>query len=589
MAIDTFPERHIPPASARAQRSSQHRRSPLRQWWRRGLLAFGVLAILAAAAALIPAGMWSRDAGPRLTHTIKRGDLLVTVTAQGMLESSENTEIKCKVRGRSTVIWVIDSGTVVEPGDELVRLDTLFIEEQIDERTKYALWSRSAAERSKADVARAELAVSEYEQGRYVARLMTLEKDLAVAESRLRSAEDMLAHARLMAGTGYVSELEVEEKEFALAQARLDVEVKATEIGVLKRFTKAEQLQTLKGDLAAVKATHQANAERAMADASRRDRALEELKQCVVKAEMAGLVIHPSAARWHNAPEIAEGATVHKDQVLLLMPDLSKMQVKVGIHESMIDRMKPGLSARVTLPNRTLRGTVSEVSPVTRPAGWWTGNEVRYDTIVKLPSVEGLRPGMSAEVEVLLARHEDVLMIPVAAVVETDKGDACWVATAEGARRRALKLGDSNGVFTAVEEGLKEGDEVVLNPLAFQEARTARAKAHDKTKPDRQEPTEDGTVSKPSAPRASKPPDDSRQTESNPQAVKPGRADTEVRVTGAEIVRFADKNGDGVLTIEKYAQKDRHTFGATDTNKDGNVDASELDAVLKRLQDANPE
>ena len=573
---------HFPQRSDRA-------RFPQGRWWRRGLLAFGVIAILATAAALIPGGMWSQDVGPRLTHTITRGDLLVTVTEQGMLESSENTEIKCEVPGRSTVIWVVDSGTLVKPGDELVRLDTLFIEEQIDERTKYALWSRSSAERSKADVARAELAVSEYEQGRYVARLMTLEKDLAVAESRLRSAEDMLAHARLMAGTGYVGELEVEEKEFALAQAKLDVEVKATEIGVLKRFTKAEHMQTLKGDLAAAKATHQANAERAMADASRRDRALEELKQCVVRAEKAGLVIHPSAARWHNAPEIAEGATVHKDQVLMLMPDPSKMQVKVGIHESMIDRMKPGLSARVTLPNRTLRGTVSEVSPVTRPAGWWTGNEVRYDTIVKLPSVEGLRPGMSAEVEVLIARHEDVLMIPVAALVETDKGDACWVKTAEGARRRTLKLGDSNGVFTVVEAGLKEGDEVVLNPLAFQEARTARAKAHDRTKPDRQEPTEDGTVSKPSAPRASKPPDDSMQTESDPQAAKPGRAVTELRVTGAEIIKFADKNGDGVLTIDEYAEKDRHTFGATDTDKDGNVDGSELDAVLRRLQDANPE
>ena len=113
------------------------------RWWKRGLLAFGVIAVLSFAAVLIA----ERDvvAGEpvrRLTHTITRGDLLVTVTEQGMLESSENTEIKCKVRGQNTVIWVIESGTVVKPGDELVRLDTLFIEEQIDERTKYAHWSQ---------------------------------------------------------------------------------------------------------------------------------------------------------------------------------------------------------------------------------------------------------------------------------------------------------------------------------------------------------------------------------------------------------------------------------------------------------------
>ena len=50
------------------------------------------------------------------THTITRGDLLVTVTEQGTLESSNNLEIKCKVRGDNTIIWVIESGTEVQAG-----------------------------------------------------------------------------------------------------------------------------------------------------------------------------------------------------------------------------------------------------------------------------------------------------------------------------------------------------------------------------------------------------------------------------------------------------------------------------------------
>jgi multidrug resistance efflux pump len=454
-----------------------------RRSWQRGLLAVGAIAGLACLAALVAGAMSSQESGPELTHTITRDDLLVTVVEQGMLESAENTEIKCQVRGQNTVIWVIESGTVVQPGDELVRLDTLYIEEQIDERTKYAHWSQSAADYSQAQVAKAKLAVSEYEQGRFITELMRLEKDLAVAESSRRSAENMLRHAEQMVQNRYASELDVEEKEFALAQAKLDVELKTTQIDVLKRFTKAEQLQTLKGDLAAAEANHNANVERAMADASRRDRALEEFEYCVIKAEKSGLVIHPSAARWHNAPEIAEGATVHKDQVLLLMPDLSQMQVKVGIHESVIDRMKLGLTARVTLPDMTLEGTVSEVASVTGPAGLWTGYEVLYDAFVELPEVEGLKPGMSAEVEILIARYQDVLTIPVAAVVETETGGFCWVKTSEGPQRRTLKLGDSNDVFTVVEAGLEEGDEVVLNPLAFGEVQTKTAKTSTEEKP----------------------------------------------------------------------------------------------------------
>ena len=162
-----------------------------------------------------------------------------------------------------------------------------------------------------------------------------------------------------------------------------------------------------------------------------------------------------------------EGATVRKDQVLLLMPDLTKMQVKVGIHESIIDRMRPGLKAFVTLPDQELEALVTNVASVTRPAGWWTGNVVKYDTIIELPSNKGLKPGMSAEVEVIMAVHEDVLTIPVAAVVETEQGDFCWVKTPEGVHKRSLQLGDSNDVFIVVGAGLKEGDEVVLNPTAY--------------------------------------------------------------------------------------------------------------------------
>ena len=79
---------------------------------------------------------------------------------------------------------------------------------------------------------------------------------------------------------------------------------------------------------------------------------------------------------------------------------------------------------------------------------------------------------MSAEVEVIIARHQEVLTVPVAALVETGEGTCCWVKTALGTQRRSLVLGDSNDVFTVVKKGLKEGDEVVLTPFLIPEAQT---------------------------------------------------------------------------------------------------------------------
>jgi multidrug efflux pump subunit AcrA (membrane-fusion protein) len=269
-----------------------------------------------------------------------------------------------------------------------------------------------------------------------------------------------------MARSQYTSALEVEEKDFVVKQAELDVELNRTRLDVLEQFALKEQLQTLNGNLNSITATHEANVERAEADASRRDRALSEVEHCVVRAERDGLVIHPSAAKWESGP-IAEGTNVWRDQVLLLMPDLTKMQVKVGIHESVVDRMTEQLPARVTLNGQTLPGHVSSVASVTRPASWWTGNEVTYDTLIAVPGGQGLMPGMSAEVEVIIAEYKDVLTIPVAAVVEADETPFCWVRTPEGVKRRPLRLGDSNSIFTIVEKGLREGDEVMLNPLGF--------------------------------------------------------------------------------------------------------------------------
>jgi multidrug efflux pump subunit AcrA (membrane-fusion protein) len=208
------------------------------------------------------------------------------------------------------------------------------------------------------------------------------------------------------------------------------------------------------------------------------DLATKEIERCVIRAERSGLVIYPTTEEWKNAPDIAEGATVHNDQVLLLMPDLSKMQVKIGIHESMINSINEGMTATVTLPGRTLVGEVTSVASVAPAAEWWTGNIVKYDAIIQLPSVDGLKPGMSAAVEVNIARQENVLLIPVAAVVETEHGYFCWVGSADEAQRCTLQVGASNDDYFVVNAGLQEGDRVVLNPsLFFEEAEIRQSPA----------------------------------------------------------------------------------------------------------------
>ncbi len=513
MSTDVLPETQRPSKTpSRVQRPAAERLGESHdaaqgRWWRRGLLAIGFVAVLASAAAFLPGITSPKETGPTLTHTIARGELLVTVTEQGTLESSNNTEIKCKVRGFSTVTWVVPGGTVVSQGDELVRLDTKVIEEQVSLTKTNTYIATATLERSKADVAKAEIAIDAYKKGRFLSQLKLLEKELEAAKRNLRVARKMLGRSESLFKQGYVTELEVQGNEFTVTQAELELKVKETEIKVLQEFTRQMELETLNGNLTASKSKRAADEAGLAMETKRKTRAKEEFEACIITAERGGLVIYPSAAAWKRTPDITEGAAVRKDQVLLLMPDLTRMQVKVGIHESIIDRVRPGLKVIVTLPDRTLQAEVSDVASVTKPAGWWTGNVVKYDTIIELPPVKGLKPGMSAEVEVIMARHKDVLTIPVAAVVETEEGDFCWVRTAEGTRRRSLRLGDSNDVFIIVEAGLKEGDEVVLNPTAFlEEARNEAAKTLDETKPQQPGADDAGKEPRPKAAKANQEP-----------------------------------------------------------------------------------
>ena len=148
--------------------------------------------------------------------------------------------------------------------------------------------------------------------------------------------------------------MEVEERTFAVTRSELNVELKNTEINVLKDFTKAMELETRNGNLNSARATHNANTERAKQLADQLVLCEADLENCIVKAETSGIVIYPAAEPWKFAPEIEVGATVYMGQTLLIMPDLSKMQVKVGIPEAMVHRLKPGLAARVTSPKKSL-------------------------------------------------------------------------------------------------------------------------------------------------------------------------------------------------------------------------------------------
>lgn len=540
-------------------------------WLKRGTIALGLVAIIAIATPLLSSSLSKSTAKEYLTHQVSRSHLAVTVTEDGTLESSSNIEIKCKVKGGSTVIWVIETGTTVEAGDVLVELDTSQIEDNVTQ--KKISYENALANKiiSESDVAVAKTSITEYLEGTYQEERSTIEKEIFDAEEALRNAQLSHSSATRLAAKGMVGSLQLEGERFAVESARKELELKKKRLEALEKYTKEKMLQELRSNLSAAQARLAADESALELERQRLEREKEQLENCTIRSTGAGLVIFPSAAAWKETPDIEEGATVREQQTLLMIPDLNQMQVKVGIHESKVDRLEIGMKAKVQLQESTLVGTVDEIAEVTRPAGWWTGNLVKYDTIIKLEPQPGLKPGMSAIVDVILAEYQDVLTIPVASIVESPDGFLCWVKTESEVVQRSIELGDTNDEFTIVTHGLQEGESVILNPLAFvDEAQMQAGRPSEKNSKNEANST--------NAPKNSQQDVEKKKTNNGSSPTQ-----KQSSLSGAQIVAAADQNGDGVLSIDEFQEKDRSNFSKIDSNQDSQVTADEIDAALKAV------
>ncbi|HEX7051604.1 MAG TPA: efflux RND transporter periplasmic adaptor subunit [Longimicrobiales bacterium] len=143
--------------------------------------------------------------------------------------------------------------------------------------------------------------------------------------------------------------------------------------------------------------------------------ARERMGDVTIKAPMDGTIIQRDVEVGQiiaSASQNISGGTI-----LMLMADLSDMQVRVLVDETDIGRIQPGQSAGVTVqayPGRVFRGEVIKIEP----QAVVDQNVTMFPVLVGLENREGLlKPGMNAEVEIEIARRQDVVVVPNAAVV----------------------------------------------------------------------------------------------------------------------------------------------------------------------------
>ena len=166
-----------------------------------------------------------------------------------------------------------------------------------------------------------------------------------------------------------------------------------------------------------------------------------------------------SAAQLARGPafgQIEEGATVRERQKILSIIDLNgKTLVIARVEESQIKKITLGMKATIRIdafPGQSFDGTVIEVSPLPVPSSSNDGDKRFFATKVKIDNgVPGLRPGLTAEVEFLVAKLNKVLTVPANAVISY-----------EGKHRVAIKRPDGFMELRGVTLGLSDGDDVEI-------------------------------------------------------------------------------------------------------------------------------
>ncbi len=308
---------------------------------------------------------------------------------------------------------------------------------------------------------------STVKEGQVVAEL-----DPATYEANFLQAQGNLANAR-----AYL--------EFAELQEKRTRELQANKLNPLAEYEKA--LADLHSAQANVK-IHEGALKKAEVD----------LARCTIYSPISGIVISRNVDVGQTV-----AASLSAPTLFLIANDLTRMQIDASVAEADIGQVEAGQPAEFTVDaflGQTFHGTVSQI----RNAPKMDQNVVTYSTMIDVanPNLK-LKPGMTANVSIVVARRDDVLRVPNAALrfrppkhlaltknvapgegatptkskKEKQKGERTVYVLRGGALEAVkVKLGITDGRQTEVLEGLKGDESLVIDIEESQEKPTTLAR-----------------------------------------------------------------------------------------------------------------
>jgi len=481
----------------------------------RKLLAAALLLAAAGAAYAVfhfkAKGPASVEAAPDKIYTVKRGDMIIGVLLTGNVNAKNKHKLCLEAPFNTKLLYIVDENAKVSKGDVVAKFETEDLQLKIDdlrlelENTEKELAianeERSIQESTNdADIRTAADDVVEATdnfnkywklQGPKERNAQTVAVD--DAKKTKRESKDAYDDAY----DDYVSTVftsqDAEEKaktKADTAKEKLDSDTikhnnAIVDLKIFKRYTFPNKLTELKNKLeqaklGLVKAKVKAASLMAQrdntiykADAHKRkvehdlEKHLSYMPMMQLFAPVDGIITYGDPDRRWGNPEIKIGMDIKRKEVLLTIPDMSKMIVEVNLPEQYRSKVKPGDTVVITpdsIPNLKFSGCVESIASLPVNQIFWDPASPKiYRTTVTLDKDDPrLVSGMSVQVEVVSQTLKDVISVPIEAVFE--EGGKFFVYLKAGSKPKTsfVTLGLANDNFVEISSGLKEGEEVYL-------------------------------------------------------------------------------------------------------------------------------
>ena len=482
----------------------------LRRRWRWGL-----------GGALIAIGLvvWAALSGPEAVSNpgagvaeVTRGSLTPSVIESGEVEAERRELISNELQWHVIIKSVVPDGSLVQEGDVIIEFECKELLDEIDKieldlensRNKYVQAKENLALKRKemdSNVAKARDKLVEVEDKRV--RYSELESSIKQndLDTGLNLAEISLELKRgelefkiianedleLKENPPYsekdirVAELEVQRQELAVRKARdqLNMFLKYDNPQAIRRLATAIESTKLDLERAELERNRQvliaednerSTKRRMDMQQKRLEELLEEKEKLIVKAEQTGLVVYDTGGRYYrpSTVNVQEGEKISPRQQLMKIPDMTSLQIRTRVYEAYYKQVQPGQEAIIRLdsdPGRAMKGKVKRVAILPETKSWINRGVKTFAVFVECDELdEELKPGMTAHVELILARLVDVLKVPVAAVFTEQETTYVWRLAGGKAQRVEIEIGQTSDSAVEVLSGVEEGDKVLLLP-----------------------------------------------------------------------------------------------------------------------------